>query len=154
MRIEHWHSQSNYSAEQLNYSNLLGACTGNEGRPHRDQHCDTSKKDQDLCRNPANPADRVDQVTHFGGDGRVSSHDPTFDGELNAVLNLNLPFLVNNRKAILDAFKGSLLKRGRLSRETLEKWLLDWNGESTNGELEPYCQVIVSICRQFSRSGP
>ena len=33
------------------------------------------------------------------------SHDGQLNQELNAVLNLNLPVLINNRKAVLDAFK-------------------------------------------------
>ena len=28
MKIEHWHSQDEFSSEQLDYSNLLGACLG------------------------------------------------------------------------------------------------------------------------------
>jgi len=35
MKIEHWHCRTNYGAEQLDYSNLLGACMGNEGSPAR-----------------------------------------------------------------------------------------------------------------------
>lgn len=148
MKIEHWHSQRNHSTEQLEYWNLLGACKGNEGRALRDQHCDTSKGDRNLSRNPANLMHRVEHFTHFGKDGRVFSNDPTFDNELDAVLNLNLPFLVNNRKATLDAFKVGLSKRGPLSPETLERWLLDWNGESISGDLKPYCQVIVYWLRK------
>jgi uncharacterized protein (TIGR02646 family) len=37
MKIEHWHSQDKYSAEQLTYSNMLGACMGNEGKLARDR---------------------------------------------------------------------------------------------------------------------
>jgi uncharacterized protein (TIGR02646 family) len=96
-KIEHWHSQARYGAEQLDYSNLLGACKGNEGRLGRDQHCDTFKGDRDLSRNPANQMHRVTELTRFGGDGKVSSDDPIFERELSDVLNLNLPFLVNNR---------------------------------------------------------
>jgi hypothetical protein len=148
MKIEHWHSQARYGTEQLQYSNLLGACKGNERRLGRDQHCDTFKGDRDLSRNPANQLHRVGEFTRFGGDGRLSSDDPVFKIELDAVLNLNLPFLVNNRKAVLDAFKEALPKRGPLQRETLEKWLLDWNGESTAGELRPFCQVVVYWIRK------
>ncbi len=79
----------------------------------------------------------------FGGAGRVSSDDSAFNAELDARLNLNLPFLVNNRKAVLSAFKEAMPKRGPLQRATLEKWLLDWNGESAAGELKPFCQVAV-----------
>jgi uncharacterized protein (TIGR02646 family) len=44
MKIEHWHSQDKHPAEQLDYSNLLGACMGNEGKRVKDQHCDTRKE--------------------------------------------------------------------------------------------------------------
>ena len=148
MKIEHWRSQVNYGGEQLDYSNLLGACRGNEGRLGRDQHCDTFKGDRDLSRNPANQGHHVGELTRFGGEGRIFSDDQVFDSDLNAVLNLNLPFLVNNRKAILDGFKEAMPKRGPLSRGTLEKWLLDWNGESTSGDLKPFCQVVVYWIRK------
>jgi hypothetical protein len=59
-----------------------------------------------------------------------------------------LAFLRNNRKAILEAFKETLLKRGTLRRETLEKWLTDWNGELHAGELPPFCQVVVYWLRK------
>jgi uncharacterized protein (TIGR02646 family) len=148
MKVEHWHSQKYHEDEQLDYSNLLAACIGNDGRRNSDRHCDTSKGDRDISRNPANPLHHVEDLTHFAGDGRIVSNDPIFDAELSEVLNLNLPFLVNNRKAVLDAFKGGLAKRGNLSRALLEKWLQDWNGESSIGELRPYCQVVVYWLRK------
>ncbi len=148
MKIEHWHSQARYSAEQLDYSNLLGACKGNEGKLGRDQHCDTFKGDRDLSRNPANQMHRVEELTRFEGDGRISSGDPVFATDLDAVLNLNHPFLVNNRRAVLDALKETIPRRGPLQRATLERWLLDWSGESTEGELRPFCQVVVYWIRK------
>lgn len=54
-KVEHWHSQSHYPAEALQYSNLLAVCKGGEGAESRGRHCDTSKGDRDLLRNPANP---------------------------------------------------------------------------------------------------
>jgi hypothetical protein len=112
MKIEHWHCQANYSAEQLDYSNLLGACLGNEGSPRRDQHCDSRKGDRDLSRNPANPLHPVEDLIKFEGGGRIASSDRSFDAELNDVLNLNVAFLVAQRRATLDAFQGALAKRG------------------------------------------
>ena len=55
MKIEHWHSQTNFPEEQLDYGNLLGACLGGEGQPRRFQHCDTRKGDLPLSRNPDSP---------------------------------------------------------------------------------------------------
>lgn len=148
MKIEHWHSQENHSDEQLDYTNLLGACLGNEGQPRRRQHCDTRKGNRDLSRNPGIPAHQVEHFTRFEADGTVVSDDLVFDAELNEVLNLNEPFLRNNRKATLEAFKAALNKRGNLPRATLERWLRDWNGESDNGELRPFCQVVVYWLRK------
>jgi hypothetical protein len=116
---------------------------GNEGKPGKDQHCDTRKGDRDLSRNPADPMHRVEEVIRYRGDGWVTSNDPAFDIEINDVLNLNLAFLRNNRKATLEAFQAGLAKRGPLLRTVLEKWLRKWNGESDPGELEPFCQVVV-----------
>jgi uncharacterized protein (TIGR02646 family) len=147
-KIEHWHCQTRYPAEQLDYSNLLGACMGNEGKFRKDQHCDTRKGDRDLSRSPANPMHHVEDVIRFIGDGTIFSTDPVFDGEINDVLNLNLPFLRNNRKKALAAFQEVLGKHGQVSRNVLERWLSEWNGESGSGELQPFCQVVVYYLRK------
>jgi len=86
-------------------------------------------------------------VIQYTGDGRIVSSDPVFDAELNDVLNLNLAFLMNNRKATLTAFQ-NLLGRGRLSRPSLEKLLRQWNGEEDAGEISPFCQVVVYWLRK------
>jgi hypothetical protein len=151
MRIEHWHCQANHAAEQLDYSNLLGACMGNQGGASADQHCDTKKGKRDLSRNPANPAHRVEEVIHFEGDGRIISTDPAFDSEINEVLNLNLAILRNNRKETLTAFTlglAALDKRGEFSRTALERWLLDWSGGEHTDDLRPFCQVVVYWLRK------
>ena len=148
MKIEHWHCQASYEAEELDYANMLASCLGNEGRSPRDQHCDTRKGDRELSRNPANPNHRVDEVIAFLGDGTIVSLDPKLNAEINEVLNLNLTFLRNNRKAVLDGFLGASRGTGRFSRDVLEKWLREWNGESDSGDLKPFCQVVVYWLRK------
>jgi uncharacterized protein (TIGR02646 family) len=148
VKVEHWHSRHNYPGEQLDYSNLLAACMGNEGRRKAVQHCDTYKGDRDLGRNPADPTHHVEDLIRFEGDGTIASDNPVFDAQINNVLNLNVPFLINNRKASLEALKATLAKRGTLPRATLERWLSDWNGDSHAGELKPFCQVVVYWLRK------
>jgi uncharacterized protein (TIGR02646 family) len=152
MRIEHWHCQTNYPGERLDYSNLLGACKGNEG-PEKYQHCDVRKKDLDLFRNPADPSDAVEMWIHFQADGRINSDDPQFDTELNRVLNLNAPFLVDQRKEVLDGFIDSLPRIGQLNLADWRQRLAEWNGESNSGDLRPYCQVVVYWLRKKVRRG-
>ena len=114
IKIEHWRSQSQFPAEQLDYANLLGACLGSEGQPRRLQHCDTHKGDDTLSKNPANQSHRIEKLIRFTADGTIEADDPTLDREINDVLNLNLPFLKRNRKAVLEGFKAALDKRGML----------------------------------------
>ncbi len=110
MKIEHWHSQSEpeFKHEQLDYSNMLGACKGNEGQRLKDTHCDTHKGNKPLSRNLANPAHVIEALIQYLPDGRIKSAEQAVDTELNEVLNLNLGFLKNNRKSTLDAFKEAL----------------------------------------------
>jgi len=101
MKIEHWRCQAHYPAEQLSYRNLLGACLGAEGSPYELQHCDTRKENQDLRWNPAK-FDVSSQLS-YRLDGTIESDHGEFNRQLNEVLNLNVPFLKNNRKGVLDA---------------------------------------------------
>lgn len=148
MKIEHWHSQKNYPGERLVYSNMLGACMGNECQPGSNQHCDTYKGDKNLTLNPANPLHSIEDQIRFLSDGKISSPDATIDAELNDVLNLNVDRLKDNRKAVLDSFKEFLGKRKTLSQSQWENLLKDWNGESSTGDLRPFCQVIVYWVRK------
>jgi uncharacterized protein (TIGR02646 family) len=144
MKIEHWKSQSKYPTDQLNYRNLLGACKGGEGQAENKQYCDTCKGNKELSKNPAETSHNIETFIHYRGDGTIFSKDKVFDKELNDILNLNVAFLVNNRKATLDGFKMTLKRRkGAIQKATLQKWLKDWSGESDSGKLRPYCQVIV-----------
>src|SRR6185503_7431921 len=69
MKIEHWQSQSRFPAQQLNYRNLLGACSGGDGLPGGLQHCDTRKGNRDLSWNPAEPAHHVETRLRYELDG-------------------------------------------------------------------------------------
>lgn len=148
IKIEHWHSQEGFPGEQLDYSNLLGACLGGTGQPSDLQHCDTRKGNTPLSKNPANPLHHLETFIRYEGTGRVVADDSAFNDELDNVLNLNIAFLKNNRKAALDGFHLALNKRGELQRITLERWLREWNGESHTDDLHPYCQVLVYWLRK------
>ena len=149
MKIEHWRSQSRFPDHQLAYKNLLGACNGGEGYPNKVQHCDTYKGNSELSKNPADALHNVEVHIHYDPDGTIRSTDPTFDEELNHVLNLNnARWLKNHRKAALDGFLDATKRQGSWSREILEKWLLEWTGQADDKDLKPYCQVVVYWLRK------
>ncbi len=141
MKIEHWQCQKKHPNRQLDYSNLLGACNGGEGRPSKEQHCDTFKGDSALSINPADPVCNIERLVKFPGSGKIQSDDSNIDRELNEVLNLNHPQLVANRKATLDSFCQAI---GRQNRNDgwFNRKLAEWRGDG-GGELEPFSQVIV-----------
>ncbi|MBS1812245.1 MAG: TIGR02646 family protein [Acidobacteria bacterium] len=152
MKIEHWQSQAGFPEHQLCYANLLGACLGGGiGKPPKLQHCDTRKGDQAISLNPANVEHDVERILHYDKDGTIRSTDPTFDREINEVLNLNLPLLKNNRKAILQRLILEGPRRGNWNSHHLEKKLAEWNGEADDSELKEYCQVIVYWLRKRLR---
>lgn len=140
MKIEHWQCQDNYSTRQLDYSNLLGACLGGQGRPSKKQHCDTKKGNSDLSFNPADPSCDVESLFRFLGNGRIEAFDPGINTEINDILNLNYSLLIQNRKSVLDAFKQRLGK-GKVNPA---KELPKWDG-SCSDELEPFSQVQVIV---------
>ena len=146
MKIEHWRCQARYPDEQLRYRNMLGACPGDEGQPHRLQHCDTRKGDHDLRWSPADPGRDIASTLSYRTDGAIASDDCEFDRQLNDVLNLNLPMLKERRKRVLDAvlewWKREKSKlRGPVPRGRMEHARNRYTAGA--GELAPYCQVAV-----------
>jgi len=139
MKIEHWQCQADHPARQIDYSNLHGACLGGHGRPEREQHCDTRKGNNGLCFSVCDPAHPIERQIRLLGDGNISADDAAIDECINAVLNLNLPRLVSNRKAVLAAFQQRLqdVRRFDPARE-----LPKWDGREP-GELPEFAQVVV-----------
>lgn len=150
MKVEHWQSQSpnKYPERQLNYSNMLGACAGGQKHGQKSSpeqhHCDTLKGDSDLCFSVCDPAHPIERQVRFLGDGKISSDDAAIDNAINAVLNLNLPRLVSNRKAVLAAFQ-QRLQNGR--RVDPARELTKWDGTEP-GELPEFAQVVVYWLRK------
>ena len=151
MKIEHWRCQKHYRGEQLNYRNLLGACLGGHGTPARLRHCDTRKGDSDLQWNPADPAHHIETRIQYEMDGSVRSDEEDFDRQLKDVLNLNLPKLKNNRKAVYIAVsQWWKLEKARIGGPVPRDGLVRKRDQCIggDGELTPYCQVAVWLLEQ------
>ena len=146
MKIEHWRCQERFCRDQLRYRNLLGACLGGEGRPHKLQHCDTRKGNQNLLWNPADPDRDIALRLSYRADGAIVSDDCEFDRQLNEVLNLNLPVLMQRRKGVLTAIlEWRKREIRRLRGPVLRRRVEDESDRYMAGadELSPYCQVAV-----------
>ena len=138
MKIEHFQCQNGYPARQLDFTNLLGACTGGHGRPVRDQHCDTRKGNTDLCFSVCDPAHPIERKIRYKGNGEIAADDEAVQTALNDVLNLNWPRLVENRKAALTGFLQGL----GTTKLDHAKELPKWDG-SIAGDMAPFSQIVA-----------
>lgn len=146
MTIEHWKSRTHYRGEELNYRNLLGACLGGRGQPPRHQHCDTRKGSRELMWNPADSAHRIETRVWYALDGSIHANDESFDNQLETVLNLNLEFLKNNRKGVLDALLKWWRRHRPVSRRRIEQKIEEY--AQIEGQLTPHCQVAIWWLKQ------
>ena len=157
MKIEHCCCQESYPGEQLRYRNLLGACPGGEGQPHKLQHCDTRKGKQDLRWNPADPDRDIAARLSYRTDGAIVSDDCEFDHQLNDVLNLNLPMLKRRRKGVLDAVLEWWKQEKRRLQGPVPRGRIEHKRDRYTagaGELAPYCQVAVWWLQQRLARAP
>ncbi|EPM1919831.1 retron system putative HNH endonuclease [Vibrio parahaemolyticus] len=124
MRVEHWASQQDNEALQLEYSNLLACCQGNEGQGIHKETCDVKKKNQALKYSPTKAAHNINQKVRFLGNGKIDSTDVVFNEQLKSVLNLNETRLVENRNAALEVLCTKLGEiRGTRTKTQLRDWL-------------------------------
>ena len=146
MKVEHFKCQARFGELQLTYSNLLGACTGNEGQPKIKQTCDTKKGNMDLTINPVSTSPICETLFKYNAQGEISSIDNNADinEQLNNVLNLNMQTLKDGRREIyLEVQERVRREKDKASfakflRQEKTKWL-----ECTDNKYRPYCCVAV-----------
>ncbi len=144
MRVEHWHCQSSYHDEQLDYSNLMASCNGNEGHKKHDQHCDARKGNHDLSHNPSNPDHDFVSLINYLGDGTIQSSNQEFDRELNEILNLNFARLKRNRKSVMEGVHEILRRKaGVVTTSHLKRLIRVWQEKDRDGKLKEYCGVAI-----------
>lgn len=142
MKIEHFKPQNNTNRD-LDYTNLLGACKGNEGSPPHLQHCDTAKAKQEITISPLN--EKLMEQIKFTSRGEVFVEENIYNDEMNKVLNLNVSFLRREREAILEAIKQKINKRfgkGRPSKNFIKEELKLWESKN-DGRIAGFCQVAI-----------
>lgn len=142
MKIEHWKCQDNYPQYQLNYTNMFAVCLGSTPK---EQHCDSSKGNQDLTIDPANNIKKVELFIKYTRMGEIYvENDNNISKDLNVTLNLNHDRLKRNRKAILDSIITKLSKnKGSATKKDLDELLEKYSQTNSNGEKMPYCGIAI-----------
>jgi uncharacterized protein (TIGR02646 family) len=150
MKVEHFQCQDNFPLLQLTYSNLLGACTGNEGKPRILQTCDTKKGNTVLTINPTLNLPNCESLFKYTADGEMCSinDDEEINRQLSDVLNLNMQTLKDGRREVylevqrkVEAESRQVANRQlkvRFFEQERNNWLI-----RTGNKHKPYCMVAV-----------
>jgi uncharacterized protein (TIGR02646 family) len=150
MKVEHFRCQDHHGNLQLTYSNLLAACTGNEGQTKIKQTCDTKKANIDLFISPLVNAPNCETLFKYNSEGEITSinDDPEIERQLNEVLNLNMQTLKEGRRQVyLEVQKrvedeSKQLKNKQLKIKYFEqerdKWIF-----RTQNKYKQYCMVAI-----------
>ncbi|HEX2571598.1 MAG TPA: hypothetical protein VH877_18705, partial [Polyangia bacterium] len=100
-----------------------------------------------LSIDPTDP--RIEQLIRYDANGSIVCDDPGKQRDLDKVLNLNLPFLCRNRKAVLTSFIESETRRshGTWSDDALAQRLQELQ-TPVDGQLPEYLGVIIAWIRK------
>ena len=143
-KIEHVQSRSEFPERQLDYSNLVICCKGNEGQLPANQHCDTKKGSLSLSFNPSNPDKSIQELISYKHDGVISSVNSVIDLEIHETLNLNLYRLKKNRESIHKTINSLLNRKPRTRTPGEIKSIIDYyQQKDENGEFRPYCGAAL-----------
>jgi len=130
MKMEHYVPRRGPDGDperELDWSNMLAACDGNEGRRWSDQTCDTRKGSRKLELDPQNSAHIRDLGYLPDGRLKVRSGDERRQQDIDDTLNLNSTTLKRNRKNALDGFlqvlERKLCRKSKWSARKLDREL-------------------------------
>lgn len=153
MKVEHFKPQDpdTFPELQLIYSNLLGVCIGNEGKPKKLQTCDTKKGNLELNINPTSNHINCESLFKYNAEGEISSikDDAEINRQLNDILNLNMQTLKEGRSEIYLEIQERIRVESRrfIKNKTgfiriLEQERIKWLNRIDN-KYRPYCMVAV-----------
>ena len=142
-KIEHFEKRN--SENELVYSNLLAVCRGGEGKPRKEQTCDTFKQDRELQITPLN-RDHMKTIC-YSNSGEIISSNSRFNSEINEILNLNCKFgyLIENRKGALNTIKKQIskhVKEGQAIEAYFQKLHKIYFDDTFADELHTYVGII------------
>lgn len=136
VRVEHKLSQHNHSNLSLDYGNMAGACSCSEGLPKKQQYCDIYKGEKDFTFNLSCIQDKI----QYEPQGKIKSSDSDLNDQLNNVLNLNVKYLVEQRRAVREAVT-HFLSHGKTRGEIQNK--IKQLSSPRNGLKKAFCGVTI-----------
>lgn len=157
MKIEHHCEQSICNGvggtvdRRLDYTNLMAVCMG---RSSSGLHCDTQKANFNTTTGlPINISPWI--IAHINGvkyssTGLISSTNRTHDNEINTILNLNTPYLKENRQKIwLQLFILCKGKFGNDFKQKIRRLTAPYISKAGNQYSSPYPGLYQFMSNRF-----
>ena len=156
MKTEHFIPKNGVEKDenlQLEYSNLLACCLGNQDS-NKQNHCDSSKKDKRLKVLPNPAALRQDNFDYFlkykvrekleQVDVIAAFQDINLQKDINITLNLNEQRLREKRFFAWKSVWSRIHKKGKADIKLLKEILDDFDFNVKKVENKPFCGFIMS----------
>ena len=142
VKIAHLMPQQVDKARELEWTNLLVACPGNEGAPYTRQHCDTRQGNKVLRVSPCEATHVASLSYTVRGEIRTSRDDLRED--LDAKLNLNDEALCNSRREAVLRMADALGRRsgGKIPDTELRRALSRCSTPDASGKLQPFAGTL------------
>jgi hypothetical protein len=140
---QHYHPSSplkpqEHKANDLVYKNLLASCNVSEGR-----NCSGIRGNEWLQIDPRLKI--CESLVVIDKNGRATSSNSKIQQELDDILKLNTPLLIENRKAKIEIAMDRISQikdSGNFTRKQLEKELA-YRLETSRGKYREYCMAAV-----------
>ncbi len=148
LRIDHLEPKDTHKDKVFDYYNLVGCCYGDQrekGRetPPRSPHCDVSKDNYTIPSILFPTEVTCEQIVVFSSEGELSSTDSDVNHALQTTLNLNCEKLTVPRKNVITPFADF-----DFQSEEVNTLITEYQTPNVDGELEPFCGVIIGYLRQ------
>lgn len=139
-KIEHIKSRDSYPNLQLNYDNMVICCPGNIKGNY---HCDKSKGNLSITFSPFDISTQR-SISYGTKNGSIKSNLLNINDDINTILFLNDSMLRANRFQELQGIISVLDKsKKKWKKPQLEIKLEEWSKISKNGNLKPYCGIVI-----------
>lgn len=149
-RVEHIKSREKHHDLELVYSNMVVCCPGHIGD---EPHCDRQKGSEDISFTPLDSV--FINTLSYTSEGKIQSSNPTYQTEIETILNLNTKLLILGRKEVRDEVIRNInhlcKKDGTWDKATLEKYLAKYENMHMNNdrkEYYPFCGIISWYLRR------
>lgn len=137
-RIDHILSRDNHPDKKLDYTNMVMCCPG---AISKEFHCDKLKSEQDITFSLFDDS-FIPTLKYSTKNGSIESTNPTWNKEINSILNLNNEILKANRLETLNGVICSLAEKHWTSSE-LRKKIEEWDNKNKKDKFKPYCGIVV-----------